>query len=100
MLLRAVVLLLRPLMAWQTAVQALGGKTLMGTAPTCVYLEGARVVNDAGEHFGKMANPFDSESIFNKFGTLGFPVGLFGTHLVLENGSRVIFLGIGFRRAF
>ena len=71
MLLRAVVLLLGPLMAWQTEVQALGGKTLMGTVPTCVYLEGARVANNAGEYFWKIANPFDSESIFNKFGTYG-----------------------------
>ena len=38
---------------------------------TCTIVNGASVVADDGKYLGKISNEYDSESIFNDYGTYG-----------------------------
>lgn len=37
----------------------------------CETINGAKIIADDGQYLGKICNPFDNESIINKFGTYG-----------------------------
>ena len=47
----------------------------IGQNALCTKVEGAIVVSDDGKYLGKITNKYNSDSIFNKYGTYGSKYG-------------------------
>ncbi|AXK43855.1 hypothetical protein [Erythrobacter aureus] len=44
-----------------------------GAPEACYTLDGARIIHDNGSYLGKIAGPYDPESIFNEYREYGSP---------------------------